>query len=375
MTARERLFAVLEGRPVDRVPIWLLFPYHKVGYYADVRANRCYKSIVELSRRYAVMLNRRNPSVRMFAPDVTETGERVVERGWRIERRVLACGARRLVAETRRRGEQVAVKKLLENEEDLDALLSFPLNTDSTRIAAELDLYLPQYLRERGEFPLQYGAMMLDLGEPVNFLYHASRLEEYALWSAQCSAKVVSFLERAMERLRCVYRYCLERDLADVYFMVGSELASPPLVSPQTFRRWVVPYARELIALVHAHGKKVVQHYHGAIRLILPDFLTMGADALHTIEAPPVGNCTLTQAFEITGDRMALIGNIQYDCFRSYTQAEMAAAVRAVLDECRGRRLVLSPTAGPYEERIPARMVRNYRTFLETGWKYGDARF
>jgi uroporphyrinogen-III decarboxylase len=44
MTARDCLFAALDGRPVDRVPIWLLFPYHKVGYYTDVRTNPCYKS-------------------------------------------------------------------------------------------------------------------------------------------------------------------------------------------------------------------------------------------------------------------------------------------------------------------------------------------
>jgi len=351
---RERLFAALEDRPVDRVPIWLLFPYHRVGYYADVRANPCYTALFDLSKRYCVMLNRRNLGVRMFAPEVTEKTETVEESGWRVERRTLAHRGERLVAETRRRGDEVVVKKLLETEADLDVLLSFPLNTDASAIHAELETQLPQYLREKAEFPEQYGAMMLDLGEPVGFLYHSSRLEEYALWSVACNEKVLLFLDRAMERARHIYRYCLARDLADVYFLVGSELASPPLVSPATFRQWIVPYAKELIGLVHAHGKKAIQHYHGQIRHILPDFLTMGADALHTIEAPPVGNCTFTQAFEIVGRRMALIGNIQYDDFHALTPEQMAAAVRAVLDECRGRRLILSPSAGPYEEHIPS---------------------
>jgi len=87
-------------------------------------------------------------------------------------------------------------------------------------------------------------------------------------------------------------------------------------------------------------------------------------------EAPPVGNCTFTEAFNVVGDRMALIGNIQYDDFRALEPAQMAAAVRAVLDECRGRRLILSPSAGPYEAALSPRLVENYLTFMQTGWEY-----
>jgi uroporphyrinogen-III decarboxylase len=144
-------------------------------------------------------------------------------------------------------------------------------------------------------------------------------------------------------------------------------------VSHTTFQKWIVPYATELIALVHAHRAKAIQHYHGFIKRILPDFLTMNPDALHTIEAPPTGNCTLTEAFNIVGDKIALIGNIQYDDFRALTPAQMADAVRAVLDETCGKRFILSPTAGPYEEMILEQMVQNYLAFVKTGWEYRNA--
>ncbi len=174
-----------------------------------------------------------------------------------------------------------------------------------------------------------------------------------------------------MEQKLIIYQYCLERDLADVYFMVGSELASPPLVSPETFQEWIVPYARELVELVHSYGKHVIMHYHGQIKEILPYFLEMGADALHTIEAPPVGNCTLTEAFSIVQDKIVLIGNIQYDCFRSYTPREMDRAVLEVVEEVRGKRFILSPTAGPYDENVSDRLIENYLQFLRSGWEYG----
>jgi uroporphyrinogen-III decarboxylase len=213
--------------------------------------------------------------------------------------------------------------------------------------------------------------MMLDLGEPVGALYHASDLTQYPLWSLTHTDIVRQLLDRRMEHKRIVYRWCLERDLADVYFLVGSELASPPMVSRETFRTWVLPYARELIEMIHGYGKKVIQHYHGQIGQIIADFPEMCPDGLHTIEAPPVGNCTLTQAYEATGDSITLIGNIQYDCFRSYTENQMREAVKGVLDECRGRRLILSPSAGPYEQEPSPQVFRNYHAFMEAGWEYG----
>lgn len=370
MNARERLFAVLDGEPTDRTPIWLLFPYHRTSYYGDVRAEPSYRAVFEASKQYAIMLDRRNPRPRLFAPEVTERREAFADGADRVERTYLEYKGRRLYAETRRQQHSTIVKKLLCNDDDLELYCSLPVNLDAAALHAEMDGLLPTYLRERAEFPLEYGSMMLDMGEPIGQLYAASNLEEYAVWSLTHSAMIVDFLDRVLQQKRIVYTYCLERKLADVYFMVGSELACPPLVSRTTFNAWAVPYARELIALIHSYDAKVIQHHHGEIKGILPDFLVMGADALHTIEAPPIGDCTFSDAFAVTGDRLALIGNIQYDEFRNLTPAEMAEAVRAVLDECRGKRLILSPSAGPYEETLSERMAQNYLAFMRAGWEY-----
>jgi len=284
----------------------------------------------------------------------------------RLRRVRLSYKGRTLVEEPGRR-------KLLETEGDLELFCDLPVNLDASAIQRELSAQMPLYDRERLEFPSGLGSMMLDLGEPIGLLYGASNLLEYPIWSLTHTELIESFLAQMQLNYLAEYRFMLERNAADVYFLVGSELASPPLVSPATFRRWIVPFARELIELIHAHGKLVIQHYHGQIREVLPDFRSMGPDGLHTIEAPPIGNCTLTQAFETVGDRIALIGNIQYDDFRSYTQAEMREAVRRVIREAGGRRLVLSPSAGPYEDTISENAIRNYLIFMETGWAEGKA--
>jgi hypothetical protein len=364
MTARERLLAVLRKQSVDRVPIWLLFPFHPTVYYADVRSNPCYKEVFEASRRYAVHLDRRNFSLDRFSSEVEHREAEWTVGSKRYRRSTLAYKGRTLT-------EEPGVQKLLSNAEDLEFFCSLPINLDVPAIERQLAAQMSRYRIECAEFPLELGAMMLDLGEPIGLLYGASNLLEYPVWSLTHAELIGSFLTRMQANYLAEYRYMLDRDAADVYFLVGSELASPPLVSPQTFRRWIVPFVRELVDLIHGYGKLVIQHYHGQVREILSDFLTMGPDAIHTIEAPPVGNCTLTEAFDIVGDRMALIGNIQYDDFRGYTQERMREAVREALQEAEGHRLILSPTAGPYEETIGDNMVKNYIAFMKAGWEYG----
>ncbi|WP_146684666.1 uroporphyrinogen decarboxylase family protein [Limihaloglobus sulfuriphilus] len=384
MTARERLFACLEGKATDRVPVWLLFPYHPSHYYVDVRNYPDYKPIFDASKKYALMLNRRNlgipsdarllsvrkNSIPLFTPEVSYRSEVFEQDGAKILREHIVYRGRSIFEEQHMCESGSRIKKPINSDSDLEFFCSLPVETDERRIRRELETRLPEYQKEKQEFPKKYGSMMLDLGEPIIPLYAGANLEEYSLWSITQKELVKDFLDRNMQRLRIIYKWSLENDLADIYFLVGTELASPPLVSRETFRNWIVDYDKELIDMIHSYGKKVIQHYHGQIREVLSEFSYMGADAIHTIEAPPIGNCTLTQAYKELGDNVTLIGNIQYDDFRSFSKNQMAAAINSVLDECRGRRFILSPTAGPFLEPLPRQMIENYITFMETAWNY-----
>ena len=360
MSPREALFRVLSGEPVSPVPVWLLFPYHPTGYYVDVRSHPAYRRVFDHSLEHGVvMLDRRKLGGPLHTKDVVRTEENVSTQNGTVRRRYYEYKG------TRIHEDPPNGKKLLESEEDLEAFCAFPLQLDETELRDSLEAQVATYSRERGEFPLDRGAMMLDLGSPVNVLYHCSRVQEYAIWSITQRDTVEDWLERRMAQLEFTYRFCLERDLADVYFLVGSELAAPPLVSHETFQRWAVPYERKLVSLVHSYGKRVIVHFHGQIREVLADFAEIGPDALHTIEAPPVGNCTLDQAFEATNEAITLIGNVQYDEFRSLDPREMKGVVQAVLDEVGERPFILSPTAGPFDESPPQRLIDNYIAFID----------
>jgi len=360
--------AALEGKPCDRVPFWLLFPWHRLGCYVDARNHPDYKPVHEASIGRAIILDRRNIGVPLFDPEVVDYRvEETIENDRKVRQEIHTWKDIELFRiHVDGKG---WVKKLLATEEDMRNYGKFPIMDDKDKIFRWMqEKHFDKYMQEKSEFPEHLGSMMLDLGEPVNQLYQQSILEEYALWSVECPEVVEDFLDRVMTQKKWVYQWCLEHNLADVYFMVGSELASPPLVSRKTLQRWIVPYAKELIEMIHSYDKKVIQHYHGHITLILEDFLTMNPDGLHTIEAPPTGDTTFTEAFKRLGEKITLIGNIQYDRFRSASDREMAEETHTVIDECKGHRFILSPSAGPYEEKVNPRIIANYHVFMNTAW-------
>lgn len=365
MTPRERLLCALEGRENDTTPVWLLFPHHPTGYYVDVRNHRQYRRVFDHACQQGVItLNRRSMGVDLHTDDVIYANEIVPGPNGMCNRQIIRYKGIEIISESPHG------KKLLASDEDLEAFCSLPIQIDEAILAAQMDRQIDRYMKERAEFPLESGSMMLDLGSPINTLYHSADLNIYPIWSLTHSSEINEWMDRRMCQLEFVYRYCLERDLADVYFLVGSELASPPMVSRETFQRWIVPYEGRLISLIQSYGKKVIQHYHGQIREVLPDFLDMGPDGLHTIESPPVGNCTLSQAYDVTQERITLIGNIQYDEFRSCTPDQMKALVKATIDEGAGRRFILSPSAGPFDETPPEALIDNYIAFIDAAVEY-----
>ena len=163
----------------------------------------------------------------------------------------------------------------------------------------------------------------------------------------------------------------MERNIGEVFFIVGAEFAGPPLVSPAKFSEMSARYVKGIVDLIREYGKWSIVHYHGNLYRILDGMKAIGPDGLHTVEAPPIGDCTISQAREVLGKETILIGNIQYDDLARREPAEIEAMVQAAVEEGRSGRFILSPTAGPYEQEIGEQQVGNYLAFIEAGIKYG----
>ena len=85
MTPRERLWAVLNGREPDRVPIWMLFPREQYGSYVDVYNLPSYQRIARHVWDRTDWFDRRSIVAPPFYTAAAEIESQVqVRDGWTI---------------------------------------------------------------------------------------------------------------------------------------------------------------------------------------------------------------------------------------------------------------------------------------------------
>ncbi len=365
LTSRERLSRLFNGEEIDRIPIWLLAPYHPIGCYVDIYNTPCYKPIVEYISKYCDTFDRRSPDSGFcfnVHPDILR--KTIVEEhaGNRITKDIIQYKDITFEKHISTGRDGTRIKPLLEEPEELDKILSIPYQPPKPN--------MDQFFKEEQELG-DKGLMMVDLGDPLAPLYSLTSAGNFSLWTAIDYDRLLYFLDEMYRRVYDYYKYLLEKNVGDVYFIVGAEFAGPPLVSPSKFNELSVRYVKGIVDLIRAYGKKSIVHYHGNLYKILDGMKEINPDGLHTIEAPPIGDCTITQAREVLGKDMVLIGNIQYDDLTRCSKEEVEERVKGALEEGRTGRFILSPTAGPYETYINEKTVQNYLTFIESGLKYG----
>ncbi|MEK7765812.1 MAG: uroporphyrinogen decarboxylase family protein, partial [bacterium] len=100
-----------------------------------------------------------------------------------------------------------------------------------------------------------------------------------------------AFLEAALERIFAIHYDLVERTLvagrgAIDFIYIAEDLGSQDslLMSPATFRKFLKPRMKQMIALVHKHGALAFHHDDGAIAALIPDLLEVGIDILNPVQ-------------------------------------------------------------------------------------------
>ena len=365
LSSRERLTRLFNGQDTDRIPIWLLAPFHRVDYYADIYRLDCYKKIIEYIDLYCDTFDRRNYDTGFCysaSPEIKRAQYQRLEDGNEIREEKVSCKGFSLTKSVSTGRSGTKIKHFVDDIDLLDKILEMPYEPVKPDVAG--------YFREKEELG-DKGLMMIDIGDPLVPLYNLMSAENFSIFSLTDYEKIIEFSDEMYRRVYDLYKYLLERDVGEVFFIVGAEFAGPPMVSPDKFNEMSARYVKGICNLVREYGKKSIVHYHGNLFKVLSGMKAINPDGLHTIEAPPIGDCTITQARNVLGRDMVLIGNIQYDDLAHREKDEIDEMVRqAVAEGCSGR-FILSPTAGPYEDFINEKMVENYIAFIEAGIKYG----
>ena len=138
-------------------------------------------------------------------------------------------------------------------------------------------------------------------------------------------------------------------DAADVLFF-GNDFGTQRdlFLSPELFRRFVLPSFKRLIAVGKKYNKKIMLHSCGSIARIIPDLIDAGVDILHPIQAQAAG-MSARELAQYKND-LAFVGGIDAQSFFvQATPAQIRDEVHRVRD-IPGPNIVISPS---HEEVLP----------------------
>ncbi len=379
MTGRERLTAALLGREVDRVPIWLRegFPivpgpaaadHFAHGWQAEPLYRELFAAVAPqadavlnwgipgINRQLVTSKEHMRRETVGVGKDVRQVRETVQTRAGILE----------AVSEQRRNvATSWHVKSLVETESDLAALAALPFTVHADSITQARENYL-RVSRQVGD----RGVVRLDLPSPMVCISGCMSLEFFLELSFTRREWLLELCEMVTERILAILNAVFAGWQADTTVNFGgSEQCTPPMMSPRSYDELVVPFDGRLIRWSRDRGLPVNIHCHGKVAHALRCMVEMGADATDPVEPPPQGDVTFAQAREIVGDRLTLVGNLEFCELESCTPQQIRSRVREILAGGR-QRLILGASAGPIEAVSP-RLADNYRSFVDAALEFG----
>jgi len=366
MNPKQRLIAAIQQRPVDRMPV-MTYNFHPFNERWHRREDGTYEGIPE----YQPMMDAvwRTDTGMLCKVSARYTGDRD-RRTWSQETQDGDSLVRTVYLETPKgtlhtrykkppRQPGYYVKSLIDTDDDIEKYLSLSDEPSEVDLAPAKAVY-----RKLGNRGLAY----LNYEDPMYAVAHLFDFEDFCIRCITQRALVVEMIEREFERTKAELAQMLEQaegyDL--VFYTVGPEVATPPMLSPAIFAELVTPYERALVKMIHDAGHLSAIHCHGRVRLVLDQFLEIGVDALEPLEPPPQGDITLEEALDKVTGRMCLMGHIQDQDLYTARPGEMRGKVQAIRKLVQGRTgYIMTSTATPYMDPPPPEFVRNYVEYIE----------
>ena len=362
MTVEQRVLTALSCEQPDRVPVFVyLNPYAEGEWYSD---DPSYAEVLHAGEELAVVIHDWKVPYGFFHTGAHIEGDsRRLPNGDTEHMLQTPAGAIHSVTRGDWRGAGT-IKRWVTEPDDVEKILSIPYVPLRPDPAPLLDA------RRRGADKWVFQVTLSDT------ICVAGLVDEMvmAAWTIDQRKLLRRFLDAAFERIFEQLEYCLENGIGPIYYFNGPEYALPPLMSPRDFQEFVVDYDSKLVELVHRYpGNYTIIHSHGRVSRFLEDFASIGTDGLNVLEPPPIGDTDLADAKKRIGDRVCLIGNIQYDDLVRGSEEEVEAlVVGSIRQGGSGGGFILSPCASPYERPLPSQASRNFICYLKAGHRHGQ---
>jgi hypothetical protein len=360
MTSRERLDAAYRCRPTDRVPIFVR------GVGEATPKDPSYAPLRDLVTR-SCDLKWGWTSTQVLPPAKTTSRTDPYNEDFDLVTTVLPTPRGDLVHQhlAGRKGQPGMTRKhWLEGREDALKYLSLPMPEPQGDVSSFFELR--KQVGERGIVEVAMGWM--NPGGTVAELFGSER---FALLSLEDRGLLLELMEFETQRHLRLIGYLLAQGVGPYFAICGQEYIAPPLHGPRDFWEFNVQFDKRVFAPIRAAGGLVHVHCHGSLAGLLEGFVEMGANVLHPVEAPPMGNVTAAQAKAVLRGKVCIEGNVQVGDLFTLPPDEIERQVAALIrDAGRGGGLIVAPTASPYPPVCSERMLTNYvqmiRTILDT---------
>lgn len=373
LTDRERVYHVLEGRPVDRFPVavpyimllqedhwceltqqpawtfyeWLIQdPAEHVKVYLDFdqqlpfdilqpvraapRAEREALEVVEREGRYYYH-NRRTGEMELLILDLHQRhgGPNQIQRVFDKE------DVRRLV-------EVIPAQRLIDSG-------VFDFIVEAKRVLGDRKFLMNGVIGTFYQCTWYVGESNLFV-----MLYDAADLIHYLSQH---------ILEKTIEEIRALAA------VGHDAIYIDDALTTCDLISRAFYEQFSLPYVKAMVDEIHALGKKAVLIYFGGVADRVDAILSLGADALN-VETSMKGYVNdLAQIASQVGDRLCLWGNIDpVSVVEKVSEEQLRQAIAEQVEIGRRTGKFIISTGSPI---TPRTSVARIRRFIELAWELG----
>lgn len=211
------------------------------------------------------------------------------------------------------------------------------------------------------------GIVMCSIPTPISQIVNLTGSDRLAVWSITDRARINEMAEVFLQRTLDMLDHAIEMGVGPIFNSLGEEYMTPPLAGPKDFREFVVKPGIAIRDRLRNAGMLRHIHCHGPLNDILEDFVELGANCLHPVEGPPLGDVPFEEAKRRIGDRVCLEGNIQIgDLYHDPTDMLVEKVKRTIDAGAPGGGFILCPTASPHTAELTPLTVKNYLAMIET---------
>ena len=390
MTSKERLMTVLQHKIPDRVPV---STYDMTGWHYDPRDAVMQENDLnayvkrEISYTYLTGWWNSEPS---YAPLMSYLRQKAdclymtdvpmqnayVARNTHIEQKREGKSTFTRITLTTPKGDLTQLFRVddgvytvwelehrIKDERDIEKYLSIPYEPVDPDVS---------HVFEQEKFLGDRGIMLIDIPDPIVEVFGLFSMQDFLMFSYSEEDLMKKMLDKAFEEQYHFLDTILKKRVGPLFRFSGPEVCCPPYLPNSFFEKYVVPYDKRLVSLIHEYGQYARIHAHGKVKTVLPYMLDMEVDAIDPVEAPPSGDCSIAEAKAICGNRITLFGNVQLKDLERMSDKEMRETMIRLMEEGKPNgNFVVLPTATPLNVPLSPRTEENFRIMVDTALEMG----